>query len=78
MTITPVRTVIEGNRNRSRHQGQNSSCYRRSQRIDHAVIEIRMTCTVNEAFPGKYTLKEEGRRGEGKIPQKEDFPSNRE
>jgi len=27
--LTPMRTVIEGSRNRSRHQGQNSSCYGR-------------------------------------------------
>jgi len=37
-----------------------------------------MTRTANEASSGIHTLKEEGRKGEGKITQKEDFLSNRE
>ena len=62
-TSTSAQTVIEGSRNHSHNQGNSPTSYERSQCAHHAVIEIRMTRTVNEASPDVYALKEEKKGG---------------
>ena len=58
MAPTSVLTVIESGSNRSNNHGQNPSLYERITHADHAVIETRMTRTVNESTPRIYTLED--------------------